>query len=316
MANPNTQTLAGHPVENKTFYDRELLERLLPQLVYFQYGQKRSAPRKEGDTINFRRFNSLPPALTPLTEGVTPDGRALDISAITATVKQYGDYVTISDLIDLMGIDPILTETVGLLGEQAGLTLDLIVRDIVAAGTNVYYVGGHVDRGQITASDVLTGGTLRQIRRIMARNNVKPVSGAGAYIGFIHPDAIHDIQSDAGHGNWLEVTKYTTPERAFNGEVGKLYGIRMIETTLAPIYEGEGAGGADVYATIVIGANAYGVVDIAGSSKPETIIKPHGSAGTADPLDQRATAGWKALFTAVRLQELAILRVEHTVSAA
>src|SRR5690606_41405514 len=161
MANPNTQTLAGLPVENKTFYDRELLERLRPQLAYCQYGQRRSAPRKEGDTINFRRFNSLPPALTPLTEGVTPDGRALDISAITATVKQYGDYVTISDLIDLMGIDPTLTETVGLLGEQAGLTLDLIVRDIVAAGTTVYYVGGHADRGQLTGSYVVTRRTLR-----------------------------------------------------------------------------------------------------------------------------------------------------------
>lgn len=285
------QTYGGLTSEQKTFYDRTLLKRLMPTLVFMQYGQKRPIPKREGTTINFRRFNRLAPATTPLTEGVTPTGNNLNISSITATVQGYGDFVLVSDLLDMAGIDPVLTETVEVLGEQAGETLDIVVRDVVAAGTNVYYVGGRTARNQILSTDVITGADIRKARKIMARNNVKPVPGAGAYIGFVHPDVSNDIMSDAA---WTNANQYAGSTKIFNAELGKLYGIRFIETTLAPIWTGAGGGtpAADVYGVIIIGANAYGVPDIAGSSKPETIIKQLGSGGTEDPLNQRASAGY------------------------
>ena len=72
----------------------------------------------------------------------------------------------------------------------------------------------------------------------------------------------------------------------------------------------------DVHATLIFGADAYGVVDVAGSGAMETIIKPCGSAGTTDPLDQRATVGAKvAAYAAKVLNPLWIVKIEHCVSA-
>jgi len=306
-----TQTYAALTAEQKTFYDRVLLERLLPELVHGKWGQKKSAPKNEGDTINFRRFNSLAAATTPLTEGVTPTGNSLSITTITATVQQYGDYIEISDKISLVGIDPVLTETVQLLGEQSGLTFDTIVRDVLASGTNVQYAGGKTARNLITSSDIVTATEIKKAVRTLRRNNVKPIVN-NAYIGIIHPDVEYDIMSDPA---WIDVSKYAASEQIFDGEVGKLFGVKFVRTANAKKFPGAGSGGIDVYATLIIGRDAYGIVDIAGSSKPEVIVKPLGSAGSADPLNQRQTAGWKAMFTAVRLQELAILRLESAASA-
>ena len=303
---------AKMPSQQHTFYNRTLLERLLPNLVFNEHGQKykQPIPKNEGATINFRRFESLPVPSDSLVEGITPAGRNLSVSQITATVKQEGDFVLLTDLIDLMGIDPVVTETTELIAEQAALTLETRVRDIVFNGTNVYYVGGGPARVNVAAGDNFTGTEVRRIRQIMARNNVKPASGQD-YIGFIHPDGAYDLK---GHAEWREPNLYAGADAIFNGEIGRLYGVRWIETTMCPIWEGEGAGDVDVYGALVVGANSYGVVDVAGSSKPEVLVKQLGSAGSADPLDQRSTVGWKALMTAVRLQELALLRVEHVSS--
>ena len=297
--------------QQQTFYDRALLERLLPNLVFMEHGQKykKPIPKNEGSTINFRRFNSLPIPSDSLVEGVTPAGRNLSISQLITTVKQEGDFVLLTDLIDLMGIDPVVTETTELLAEQAALTLETRVRDVVFNGTNVYYVGGGIARGNVGAGDVFTGTDVRRCRQIMARNNVKAVGGS--YIGFIHPDGAYDLK---GHAEWREPNLYAGAKDIFNGEIGELYGIRWIETTMCPIWEGEGDGGADVYGSLVVGDGAYGIVDVAGSSKPEVIVKQLGDAGTADPLNQRSSVGWKALMATVRLQELALIRVEHSSS--
>ena len=73
--------------------------------------------------------------------------------------------------------------------------------------------------------------------------------------------------------------------------------------------------GADVYTTLIFGKDAYGVVDIDGSDTVQTIIKPCGSAGTSDPLNQRATIGAKvAGYAAAILNDLWIVRIEHCVS--
>jgi len=280
------QTYSGLTAEQKTFYDRALLSRLTPKIVFLQHGQKKPIPRREGATINFRRFESLPVITTPLTEGQPPTGSNLTLTQITATVEGYGVYVVLSDLLDMAGIDPVATETVEAQGEQSAVSLDTIVRNVVAAGTNVLYAVGTA-RNQITSDAVLTSLLVRKARKIMARNNVKPAAG-NDYLAFIHPDAAFDLMGDSA---WVNASHYAGSTQIFNGELGKLYGIRFIETTLAPIWAGEGSGGCDVYGSIIIGRDAYGIPDIAGSSKPETIIKPLGSAGTADPLNQQSSCG-------------------------
>src|SRR5262245_10623679 len=108
--------------ELRTYYDRNLLSRLLPALVYTFMGQVRPMPAHEGQSVQYRRFNSLPVATTPLTEGVTPGNEQPTISTVSATPAQYGDWVQVTDILDFTAPDPVLTEFGQLLGEQAGLT--------------------------------------------------------------------------------------------------------------------------------------------------------------------------------------------------
>ncbi|MED1948991.1 N4-gp56 family major capsid protein [Brevibacillus centrosporus] len=307
-----TQTtgLANLSPEMQTYYDKKLLARLLPNWVHGQFGQKRPIPKMGGKTINFRQFTGLTAATTPLTEGVTPAGNSLNVTQKTATVAQYGDYIEISDVLDLTAIDPVLDETAELLGEQASETLDVIVRDILVAGTTVQYANGRASRVTVAAGDNLTVAEIRKAVRTLKKNKVKPLEG-GDYVMICGPSAIYDLQSDT---KWEQASQYAGSKQIFSGEIGRLYGVRFIETPLAKVFAGAGAAAIDVHASIILGKDAYGIVDVAGSGAVQNIIKPHGSAGTADPLNQRGTSGWKALFTAVRLEELAILRIEHAVS--
>jgi N4-gp56 family major capsid protein len=307
----NTQTYANQTTQQTTFYNRTLLERLLPELLFMKYGQKKPVPKKNGATVDFRKFARLETATTPLVEGVTPVGKAMSITNVTATVEGYGDFVEFSDFIDIVGIDPFVTETLEVLGEQAAETLDEVVRDVVAAGTNVYRVNSRATRATMASGDNLDGATMRRARQVMARNNVKPIAGAGAYIGIIHPDVSYDIMSDSA---WINANQYAGSTKLFDGEIGKMYGVRYIESTKAPVFAGAGSGSIDVYGSIIIGANGYGIADIGGSSKPETFVKQVGSAGSADPLNQRGSCGWRAYLAAVRLDELCILRVESAAS--
>lgn len=305
-----TQTYTGLTQEQKTFYDRVLLERLLPSLVYADYGQKKSAPKHEGDTINFRRFNSLAAAIIPLTEGVTPAGNALSIATVNATVQQFGDFVQLSDKIDMVGIDPVITETIQILGEQAALTIDTVIRDVITVGTTVQYAGNKASRILTAAGDLLTGTEIKKAVRTLRRNNAQPIDADG-FVGIIGPDAEFDLMSDAA---WLAVGEYQASENIYKGEIGKLFGVKFVRTSNAKKFAGLGAAGCDIFGSVIIGKNAYGVVDINGSSKPESIVKAAGSAGTSDALNQISSVGWKAMFTAVRLNELSCCRIESSAS--
>jgi N4-gp56 family major capsid protein len=220
------------------------------------------------------------------------------------------DFIEISDVLDMTAIDPVLNETAELLGEQAAETLDILIRDVLVAGTNVQYANGRVSRVTVAAGDNLTVNEIRKAVRTMKRNKVKPLDG-GDYVAIVEPGATYDLQSDT---KWEQAAQYAGSKQIFSGEIGRLYGVRFVETPLAKKFAGAGAAGVDVYCTLIIGRDAYGIVDVAGSGAVQNIVKPHGSAGTADALNQRATSGWKAMFTTARLEELAILRIEHTVS--
>ena len=317
MPNANTNKLGttgkvvdgALTVENAKFYDKNLLKRLLDTLVWAKYAQKRNAPKNSGDTVSFRRFESLEPTETPLEEGVTPDGRKLVVNEVKSVVEQYGDYIEITDKIDMLGIDPVLTEASDILGEMAGVLIDNKCRDALTSGTNVLYAGGKTARNEITAEDKLTGALVKKASTILKKANVKPINGY--YIGIVDPDCASDLMDDP---LWQDVSKYNGGTQIMKGELGRLHKIRFVDSSNGKIFEEAGAGGIDVHATVILGADAYGTVDVDGSIKPKMIVKDFGSAGTADPLDQRATAGYKVMFDVVRLQELAMLRIESAVS--
>lgn len=308
--NNSTSGFNALTAEQAEFYQRTMLERLLPNLHFMKYGQKKNIPKNSGDTTSFRRLNSLAVSTTALTEGVTPDSVDLNISKISATVKQYGQWTKLTDWLNLVGLDPLLTEVSQLMGETAAESMDSIVRDIISAGTNILYANGKTSRE--TVADKITATDIIKMRKIMKTNKVKEItlpSGGKGYIAFTHPAVIADLMQTQ---EWKDQNTYTDTKNREDGIAGKMYGIYFMEAVNAPKFTGAGATGADVYGTIIIGDGAYGVPDIAGSSKPEIIVKQAGSAGTNDPLNQISTVAYKCAFTSVRLNELCILRYEST----
>lgn len=305
-----TQTYGNLTAEQKTFYDRTLLSRLLPNLTFLKYGQKRPMPKNEGDTINFRRFNSLDVPAASLTEGVTPDGDNLSITAVTATVAQEGNWVRLSDKISMVGIDPVLTESAALMGENAAKTLETRCADVIFKGTSQQFAGGAASAAAIAAGKVVNSEEIKKAVRTLRNNNAEPLEG-GYYIGFCDPSVAYDLQNDR---LWQDISKYNGAENIMKGEIGRIHGVRFILTTMCPT-DATTATAGTLHKTLIVGKDAYGVVDVNGSSKPEIIIKPTGSAGTEDPLNQRASVGWKAMAVTVRLQELAMVCIQSMASA-
>ena len=311
-------------------YDRNLLERALPSLIYGRFAQTRPLPKNAGTRINFRRYGSLAVNTTPLGEGVTPTGKKLTTTDIYANIKQYGDFITISDWISMVGLDPILIEGGEILAEQMGLTIDTLDRDVYIAGTNVRYAGSVA--GRSTVATAVATGDLKAVVRTLEAGNAKKVRSqvmagvkigtrpiAPAFYGITHTDCRQDYESLAGFN---KVEEYASQKDVMEEEIGSWGNLRILTTTNAKIWQASGVAVGttglianddttiDVYSTLVFGANAVGSVPLQ-KGNIKNIIKKMGSAGTEDPLDQRATSGWKAAQTAKILNDDFLVRVEH-----
>ena len=283
--NTNVTTDTGLSNEMKVFYSDYLIDNAKPLLVHDQFGQKHPIPRNGGKTIEFRKYSPFAKALTPITEGVTPDGHKLNVSKITAEVAQYGDYVELSDVLLLTAIDNNLVEATKLCGNQAGETLDTVTREVLVGGTNVQYSGGVSDRSALSSDNKLTVDDCFRAARFLKTQKAQKIDGY--YVAIIHPDVAYDLMRSE---DWVNAAQYAGSTQVFEGEIGKIAGIRFVETTEAKIFEDAGSDGEDVYVTLVLGANAYGVTEVEGGGL-QHIVKQLGSAGTADALDQRATVG-------------------------
>jgi N4-gp56 family major capsid protein len=311
-------------------YDRNLLERALPALIHSKFAQIRPLPKNSGTRINFRRYGSLAVNTTPLTEGVTPTGKKLTSTDIYANVKQYGDFITISDWVSMTGLDPLLIEGGEILSEQMGLSVDSLDRDVYIAGTNVRYAAGVTARASVATavavSDVksairtLEGANAKKIRSMVvggAKVGTRPI--APAFYGITHTSCRQDYEALPG---FTKVEEYASQKDIMEEEIGSWGNLRILVTTNSKIWLAGGVAvgstglvasdstNIDVYSTLIFAANAVGSIPLQ-QGNVKNIIKKMGSAGTEDPLDQRATSGWKVASVAKILNDDFLLRIEH-----
>ena len=386
FADVNTQTTGGLSAEMKTYYGMELLENAKPQLVHNQFAATKPLPVGGGKTVEWRKFGAFDKALTPLTEGVTPDGSGISVSYITKELAQYGDYTTVSDMLDLTAIDDVVLEITDRHGNNMGLTLDTVTRNEIQQGNQVIYAPVLGEGGKQTAvtSRVALTPACKMTSELVAKaaTQLKKMNAPtfdGKYVCIIHPSVAFDLRQDEA---WIAAHQYAAATELFSGEIGELHGVRFVETTEAKIfcgadlaknarnlavngavsakatvsfdggsvdsgslagryvliggkrykvlsntgsamtlaeaitaadnaviYPGEGgAEGCAVYGCLFVGKGAYGVVDL--SEGTEVIVKPRGSSGTADPLDQRSSVGWKGIHAAAILYDEYMVRVE------
>ena len=302
--------------EMKTFYEKRLLDQAEPLLVHNQFGDKYPIPANNGKKIEFRKYSALPKALTALTEGVTPAGNSLTVTTVEGTVKQYGDWIQLSDMLQMTAIDNNVVQATKLLSSQAGRTLDTVTREVLAGGTNVIYAPKVVDgaetevlsRSTLTPECVLTPFVVMRAAATLEAMNTPKIDGS--YVLIIHPYCRETLQESPG---WVDVVKYKEGNNTFSGEIGKIGDVRVVTTSEAKVINDstcpvvEESTYYSVFTSLLLGANAYGVTELENGGL-QHIVKQMGYG--EDPLNQRSSCGWKATSVAVRLCEEYMVRIE------
>lgn len=329
-----------------------MLKRAMPYLHLEKFGQTYTLPTNSTQTAKFRRYflsgaqgaagpdngggtNGagtgffIPVATTPLVEGVTPAGSILSNQDYTVTLAQYGDFVTITDVIEDTHTDPVLQQATDILGEQAAVTVETLRFNILKAGTNVWYAGLVAARADIVTAIQLTDQ--RRVTTGLNRQNAKKISSVvgstadfntksveASYMGVCHPDLETDLRNMTGFKVVADYGPHTTP---FEGEIGSCEQVRYLTSTvIAPWADAGGVAAtnglrttsgtdADVYPILIFGRDAYGIVPLKGkSSMTPMVVNPKPAAG--DPLAQRGTVGWKLWTGTVILQDAFMARLE------
>lgn len=302
--------------EMKTFYEKRLLDQAEPLLVHNQFGDKYPIPANNGKKIEFRKYSALPKALTALTEGVTPAGNSLTVTTVEGTVKQYGDWIQLSDMLQMTAIDNNVVQATKLLSSQAGRTLDTVTREVLSGGTNVIYAPKVVDgaetevlsRSTLTPECVLTPFVVMRAAATLEAMNTPKINGS--YVLITHPYCRETLQESPG---WVDVVKYKEGNNTFSGEIGKIGDVRVVTTSEAKIINDstcpvvEDSTYYSVFTSLLLGANAYGVTELENGGL-QHIVKQLGYG--EDPLNQRSSCGWKATSVAVRLCEEYMVRIE------
>lgn len=302
--------------EMKTFYEKRLLDQAEPLLVHNQFGDKYPIPANNGKKIEFRKYSALPKALTALTEGVTPAGNSLTVTTVEGTVKQYGDWIQLSDMLQMTAIDNNVVQATKLLSSQAGRTLDTVTREVLAGGTNVIYAPKVVDgaetevlsRSTLTPECVLTPFVVMRAAATLEAMNTPKINGS--YVLITHPYCRETLQESPG---WVDVVKYKEGNNTFSGEIGKIGDVRVVTTSEAKVINDstcpvvESTTYYSVFTSLLLGANAYGVTELENGGL-QHIVKQLGYG--EDPLNQRSSCGWKATSVAVRLCEEYMVRIE------
>lgn len=324
----------------------EMLKRGSPFMVIEKFGQTYPLPSNQTLTAKFRRYYlagatgaagpgdaaafSTPLSLTPLLEGVTPAGKKLANTDYTATLAQYGDYITITDVVLDTHTDRVLNQASEALGESAAQTIETLRFNVLKAGTNVYYANG---ASRAAVNTVLTTALQRKITTALTRQNAKRITSVvastpsyrtepveAAFIGLCHPDLETDIRSMSG---FIPTKQYGTVT-PFENEIGAVETVRYLQSTIfAPWADAGGAAGAmrsttgsaaDVYPVLYLARDAFGIVPLKGKdSLTPMVVNPKPSPG--DPLAQRGTVGWKAWTTTVILNDAWMVRAEVAATA-
>ena len=332
-----------------------MLKRAIPYLHIEKFGQTYVIPNNSTQTAKFRRYFltgatgaagpdgggvngaatgfNIPLALTPLVEGVTPAGSTLTNQDYTVQLAQYGDFMTITDVVEDTHTDPVLQQMTDVLGEQAAVTLETLRYNVLKAGTNVWYqnlVAGRANvAGAMTLADQrrVTTGLNRQnakkITTVVASNadfNTKSVEAA--YVALCHPDLETDIRNMTGFVPVASYGPHTTP---WEGEIGSVEQVRYMTSTVFTPFSDSGAAvtgtfrttsgtNNDIYPVLILGRDAFGLVPLKGtSSMIPMVVNPKPSPG--DPLGQRGTVGYKFWTATVILQDAYMGRLEVACTA-
>lgn len=331
---------------------KDMLKRGMPYMAIEKFGQMYPLPTNSTKVAKFRRYfltgttgaagngtgdYYIPLATTPLVEGVTPAGKTLSNHDVTVTIEQFGDFITITDVIEDTHEDPVLQNATEVLGEQAAMTIETLRFNVLKAGTNVFYAGDTgATAGATVASRSAVAGSIdlalqRKITTSLTRQNARPITQAlrsspdysmqaveAAFIALAHPDLETDIREMTG---FIPTKQYgsVTP---WENEIGTVERVRYLSSTIFESWKAAGTTVAaqagfisddgtnnDVYPIIFLARDAFGMVPLKGKSAlTPMVVNPKPT--NTDPLAQRGTVGWKAYSATKILNDAWMVRAE------
>lgn len=285
----------------QTWLYETTLENFEPNLQFYKMGTK--PMYQDGyNTVSWAKFSQLTvtAATATLTDGATPSDTAFNASVITTTPVQYGIVVNLSDITIKNNKIGFIEGAARGVGANMARIIDNVIQTEVMGGTNVIYSGNATSRATVGTDDVFSVTDLNKASTELEAKDAPKIDGY--YVAIAHPYAIYDLRAATGAGSWLDSNKYVTPEKIFKGEIGALNGVRVVMSSNVQTF----ASTTTVYPTLVMGAGAYGVSECQGL---QTYITPR-VASDSDPLAQRQKVGAKIAFSAKRLQEDAMVRIE------
>ena len=313
----------------QAYFSKALLERAIPLLQMEQFAMKTPYPTKTGGnkTIRFFRFGDPSiSAISALSEGTTPssgDERDLTLSSVEATLVQYGSKIILTDVVLATELFSHLAQATKQLGEDAALHADtlchraLVQDSSTSTGTSVAvksyaryaqnstngttWATSSVANSAMTATDLLDGATSLFIARAPKIKD--------GYALVAHPAVIRDLQQD---DDWLKVSSYSNPEAIFKGEIGSLFGCKVVSSTNVQTFATAAAGVANaatasaaVYGNLLLGGNAFGVPSlnsvVASGSPFSPKVTILDAADKSDPYGQRVVASFKTFYAAKQL---------------
>lgn len=305
---------AALPPAVREYYDRLLLMTAYPRLIHTKFAQKRTLPEKSGDTIVFRRYARLSTVPVPLVDGTTPPGAALSASNITARVSFYGNFVTITNQVELTVEDRVLNEASRLLAQNLGQTIDELTRDVLASTTSVLACSNGVNGNtpnELTKADIdaavltLLGNDAEMISEVITGVNAFATAPIRpSFMGYIDTALLDDLESVA---NFISTANYPSQQPVMDSEWGATGNVRWHYTSVGSVSSASPA----VYNNFIIGKEAYACVHL-GSEAGEFYVEQLGSAGSADPLHQRGTVGWQHPFVARILNDAFMVNLQAT----
>ena len=283
--------------EMKMYYDTELLENARKDLYFAQFGRKQALPKGKGNSVEWRKWNTFAKPMTPLTEGVNPEGQRFGATKIQAECSQHGTFTAISDKLELQAVDDVILGATEEMGATAGETMDTLIRNALSNALTEQFapkVSGDTETavnaiGNVDATCILTPKLVNKIATQLKKAKAPKINGD--YIAIIHPSCTYDLRQSK---EWIEAHKYAQPGEIYNGEIGKLHGIRFVEDDNVLVTK-DGASNCAVYHNLFFGQDAYGIVDPEGAGL-EMIVHGKESGGTSNPLNLYSTIGFKFMY--------------------
>lgn len=290
----------------QTYYDKLFISTAKHWLIHEEGAQVRPLPSGEGKIVYFQRYSPLPIITTQITEGSNPSAVNLSATNVSGTVSEFGSYTPISKLLKLTAIDSKMKGSIEVMAQNAGESRDQMVREKGLAASNTDQIAAGKALTAVSVTDTLKASEIRKAVRTLKVNKALRYKD-GYFIGKIAPYSSYDLMGDS---TWVNAHTYKDTTELYKGELGRLYGVRFLETTNWKETINAGASGADIMHSFIHGAEAFGVTDLEGDEN-KIYVKTPGPNSTDNPVDRFSTVGWAMSFVPVPLVSDWIIEIKH-----